>query len=38
MTKNSEPHGLYVGVPAIRLKDLSQNEELPVEYFTVLTQ
>ena len=28
VTKDTEPHGFYVGVPAIRLKDLPINEEM----------
>ena len=33
VTKDTEPHGLYTGVPATRSKDLSQNEELEADLF-----
>lgn len=33
VTKDTEPHGFYTGVPATRLKDLPQNEELPSDLF-----
>ena len=36
VTKDTEPHGFYTGVPAVRIKDLPQNEELPPDSLAFL--
>jgi acetyltransferase-like isoleucine patch superfamily enzyme len=38
VAKDTEPHGLYGGVPAKRLKDLPLNETIPPEYMVGLGQ
>lgn len=38
VTKTTEPHGLYCGVPAKRVKDLPLNEAIPPEYMVEVEQ